>query len=299
MKSNYPVSLNSWLKNYPHSFQLVCGKEFNNLAGPWENGSRINFAATPLSKQDQGPYTQGVVLPTKEAIYTNTGDEDVWDIKITMYGHGTFYAQSGVDNYKLQVEKFFKIESIYFDTLIFQHIEVQDTEIPTTTEIPNVYVPEEPPEPIPEDPPPPEEPPPDPGDPPITGDPTQISNHGFLFYEFFLWNTSALEIPAPFRGMSKIDVTHQRVTFSGTNEGLQLHWELYGLFRTFWSGLWVWIFKNWAGGGLVALFLRPDPIENFYWVEWAYTYSSVLYTPWAGEPAEEMIIKLRRFVGEG
>lgn len=293
MKSNYPASLNSWLKDYPKSFQLVCGKEFDNLAGPWNHGSRINFLATPLSKQDQGEYANGRVLPTKEAIYTNTGFEDSWDIRITMFGHGTFYAISGVDNYFLQAEKYFKIESIHFDFIQFSHVDTHETQIPTTVEIPDVYVPEIPPIIIPENPPPPGvDPDPGPGD-PVIGDPTQLSNHGSLFYEFLLLNSRELEINAPLWGMTVIDVDPTQISFSGTDEGLELHWNLYGLFTTIWSGLLFMCFKNWAGSGLIGLFLRP--VEPSGWiVEWGYTYNQVLYTWWAGQPTEDLMVKIRR-----
>jgi hypothetical protein len=292
MKSPYPASLNMWLKNFPKSFQLVCGKKFNDLPGPWQYGSRINFAATPLSKQDQGDYASGEQLPIKRAIYTNTGDEDTWDIRVNMYGHGTFYALIGEPYYFMQAEKYFLIESVYFDPIQFFHSEVHTTEISTDIPIPDVYVPVvvppvEPPEKDPDKPP--ADPPDDPGDPPVS-DPTQLNNHGTFLWWTIMNNLTELDVDVWWLGISTLSVPPLRVGVTGlTFEDLVQAFGSHGLQICQWQGLQYVLMKNWLGGGLLNWFFRENPPgSGAWWAEWLFLYGSVIYN------GEEIIHKIRR-----
>jgi hypothetical protein len=291
MKSTYPESLNMWLKDFPKSFQLVCGKKFNDLPGPWQHGSRINFAATPLSKQDQGDYANGEQLPIKRAIYTNTGDEDTWDIRVNMYGHGTFYALAGEPYYFMQAEKYFLIESVYFDPVQFFHNEVHITEISTDIPIPDVYVPADPPEDRPERDPdkPPADPPKDP-EKPKPGDPTKLKNHSEFLYWTIMLNLTELDVDVWWMGITTLSVppvraTVQNLTYDDLFQAIKSH----GLQICSWQGLRYVLMKNWLGPGLLNWFFRENPPGSGEWrAEWLFIYYSVVYND------EEIIHKIRR-----
>jgi len=302
MKFNYPASLNMWLQNFPDAVSMLCDHEFNNLPGPWNEGSRINFSATPLSKQDQGTYENGKQLPTKQAIYTNTGDEDNWDIQLRMYGWGSFYAELGVDYYKLRIEKYFVIASTYWENeLTFQFTQVITTQIPTSVEIPDVYVPEEPPIYVP---PPPDDPPPTPDPPPRSDiDPRKFDDHGRFWKSFVFANYQSLEIPSvPITGMSVVwsklsDNDWFRVTFADgiSYDGFAAAWNSYGLWAVPYGGFQLILMRNWVGSGALSFFLKDEADGNTY-IYYMFLYNQIWYRHWAG--AEEVdLMRLIRKIG--
>ncbi len=305
MKYSYPASLNSWLKDFPSAFSLLCGQEFNNLDGPWGEGSRINFGETPLSKQDQGSYVEGQELPVKQAIYTNTGDEDVWDIRCSMYSWGSFYAELGLNYYKLRVEKYFEIQSTYFETIKFSHVQTVITEILTSVEIPNVYIPEVPPVDVP---PPPVDPPPVPEPPPLPiGNPLQLDDHGG-FWKGLIFSASTLlpEVPSyPIWGMAIVsskfsDNDYIRLTGSPVDwAGFVNAWNVAGLAAYPWRGLQVMLLKNWlGGGGIMEYFFKEVPEGSGIWVsEWIFLVNSLWYTHWAGYTPVDLVTSIRRNIG--
>ncbi len=304
MKFAYPASLNSWLKDFPQSFSLLCGREFNNLDGPWGEGSRINFAETPLSKEDQGNYTQGQELPVKQAIYTNTGDEDTWDARCSMYSWGSFYAEIGLNYYKLRVEKYFEIQSTYFETIKFSHTQTVVTEILTSVEIPNVYVPEEPPDNVY---PPPIDPPIDPPPPPpVIGNPVQLDDHGG-FWRGLVWSAYTLlpEVPSvPLWGVSKVysefsENDYIRVYTTGIDwADFVAAWNQYGLAAYPWRGLQVMLLKNWLGGGILEFFFKEQPEGSGTWrSEWVFLVNNLWYVHWFDYTPTNLVTSIRRYIG--
>jgi hypothetical protein len=164
MKQRYPKSLNCWLRDYPKAIKITLGREAPSLGGPWEHGSIVYLRETPLHKDWQGTIpTSSNILPILASIYSDTGSDDFYNLKVEMEGFGTFH-YGEAPNFWLEIERLFRIYSGYNGKVFsFHSLETVYTGIPKTLSIPNIYTPPIPP-PIFKSPPPPPpiEPPPGP-----------------------------------------------------------------------------------------------------------------------------------------
>jgi hypothetical protein len=147
MRYGASQTLNCWLKGYQRQIRLTCGPAIVLLEGPWVEGQILYLNATPDSEQFKNYYTEY----TKEkywlqAIYTDTGSDFQFGIKLIMEGYGTFFYPTNAPNFWLFVEKFFKIKSWHNGkTFTFSRQSNLYTNIPKTTEIPDIYIPPDPP----------------------------------------------------------------------------------------------------------------------------------------------------------
>ena len=136
MKTDYARSVNNWFKDYPRTFKLTCGPNIQEFGGPWMNGSQLILSQTPLSKIHQGPYLEGAHLPDFQVIYTNTGDDDLYQLKYKEYGWGSFLSTLVDPNYFLQVEKFCELWSGYNGIVkVFKKVVNYSTQIPKSTNL--------------------------------------------------------------------------------------------------------------------------------------------------------------------
>ena len=111
LKQPYPESLNVWFADYPEKITMVCGPEFANLSGgTLSPGSRVVLTQTPNSQIPQGEYSSGQALPEVKAIYTDTGSDDTYSVRLTFYGWGTFFSQAE-PNYWLEIAHGMTIEA--------------------------------------------------------------------------------------------------------------------------------------------------------------------------------------------
>ncbi|QLA21276.1 hypothetical protein [Desulfolutivibrio sulfoxidireducens] len=113
MAEAYPVSLPCRFEGFPGRVRITCGPAFDDLrACPYSYGSRVVCARTPLCGVVQGEYVPGAALPVMEMIFSDTGFDDVFDLKLSFYGYGTFHlAAPGDAFYSLDVVKGVRIQA--------------------------------------------------------------------------------------------------------------------------------------------------------------------------------------------
>lgn len=113
MADIYPLSVPCRFEGFPGRIRIVCGPAFDDLRGcPYSFGSRVVCASTPASGVVQGVYLPGAALPRYEMVYSDTGDDTAFDMKIAFYGHGIFHLEGpGATYYSLAVIKGLRIEA--------------------------------------------------------------------------------------------------------------------------------------------------------------------------------------------
>lgn len=113
MSEIYPQSMHCRFEGFPARVRVVCGRAFSEArATPYSFGSRVNLAQTPKSGVLQGACVAGQALPGLEIIYSDTGDDDVFDLKVSHYGYGRFYLPDAqASRYALAVIKGVRVEA--------------------------------------------------------------------------------------------------------------------------------------------------------------------------------------------
>ena len=279
MKQNYPNSYNMWLRNYPRMLRVTFGPSVSLLEGPWVNGQQLILTATMLSKK-QEERANKIYL---RAIYTDTGEEHPFAIKMIMDGWGTFIYDDNVDNYWLVTEKMFRINSAYNGkTFSFHRMADIYTQVSKSIEIPYLTVPSKAPVVI-EPPTPPEEeenPSPSPGDGTTLLPPTEI-NHN-IFARYLLQNYASKAIP-PFTFYSNgtISVTKQVGDTLSIEAFINLYEAgcTYRSAQSYYGDYWVNIFEIY--GIMYVVFLRntgPDIVFDGspqYSVEYVFRWTSI------------------------
>jgi hypothetical protein len=114
MVEAYPLSMPCRYEGFPGRIRIVCGPAFDALRGcPYSFGSRVTCALTPSSGVAQGDYVPGSALPRCEIVYSDTGDDTAFDMKISFYGHGVFRLAAPTDaRYSLAVVKGLRVEAM-------------------------------------------------------------------------------------------------------------------------------------------------------------------------------------------
>ncbi len=113
MADTYPLSMHCRFEGFPARIRVTCGQAFSEArATPYSLGSRVNLRQTPKSGVLAGTLTPGAALPALEVIYADTGDDDVFDLKVAHYGYGQFYLPTAdAACYALAVIKGVRIEA--------------------------------------------------------------------------------------------------------------------------------------------------------------------------------------------
>jgi hypothetical protein len=121
MKENYPISVHCSFSDFPPMIKIICGPD---IPLPFSYGSRVVMAKTALCGVVQGSYIDGEALPDYFMIYSDTGEDDAFNLKLSFYGWGTFYVAKIDDAYcHLEIRKGIKVES----GSISKKFEVKDT----------------------------------------------------------------------------------------------------------------------------------------------------------------------------
>jgi len=136
MSDIYPQSLHCRFEGFPARIKVVCGRAFSEArATPYSFGTRVILSQTPKSGRLQGTLVPGESLPTFELIYSDTGDDAVFDLKISHYGHGRFYLAATGDAFSsLAVIKGVRIEATGINRS-FETVDVWNTRLPATTDL--------------------------------------------------------------------------------------------------------------------------------------------------------------------
>ena len=105
-RPNYGPGDHCQFNDYPQKISLVVGQKLASESGLFKEGQLVVLQQTPLSGQEQGDKVVGEELPKKAMIYTDTGEDDSFNLKIGYYGWGEFYLVSPDDGYySLQITK--------------------------------------------------------------------------------------------------------------------------------------------------------------------------------------------------
>ncbi len=132
MPQYYPYSLYCRFEEFPARTRYTCGRAFDALPlCPYSYGSRVECRQTPLSGAIQGELVQGGDLPRYEIIYSDTGLDEEFGLKVSSYGHGMFYiADLNTDDYQtLAVIKGIRVEAAGLRKA-FETMDVWETRIP-------------------------------------------------------------------------------------------------------------------------------------------------------------------------
>lgn len=123
-------------EGFPARARFTCGQAFDGLAGcPYSFGSRVDCFQTPASRTLQGELVKREYLPAYEMIYSDTGEDENFGLKIASYGYGTFYEAGWEDPfYSLAVVKGIRVEAAGL-TKAFETLDVWETKIPVETSL--------------------------------------------------------------------------------------------------------------------------------------------------------------------
>ncbi|MFP5257930.1 MAG: hypothetical protein ACLGQH_02790 [Acidobacteriota bacterium] len=136
MSDIYPQSLPCRFEGFPARIRVVCGRAFSEArATPYSFGSRVTLAQTPRSGRTFGELAVGHELPVTEVIYADSGDDDVFDLKVSHYGCGRLYlADAGAAFFTLAVVKGIRVEAAGVNRS-FETVDLWNTLIPAGADI--------------------------------------------------------------------------------------------------------------------------------------------------------------------
>lgn len=136
MSEIYPQSLPCRFEGFPARIRVVCGRAFSEARStPYSFGSRVSLSQTPKSGQVFGELAVGQELPLQEIIYSDTGDDAVFDLKVSHYGCGRFYlVDAEAAFFTLAVIKGIRVEAAGI-CRAFETVDLWDTLIPVETDL--------------------------------------------------------------------------------------------------------------------------------------------------------------------
>jgi hypothetical protein len=136
MADIYPLSRQCRFEGFPARIRVICGRAFSEArAAPYSFGSRVTLSRTPQSGVLAGTLTPGEALPELAYIYSDTGDDDVFGLKVSHYGYGRFYLPTtAAAFYALTVIKGVRVEAASIKRS-FETVDVWATQIPAATDL--------------------------------------------------------------------------------------------------------------------------------------------------------------------
>ena len=137
MSDTYPQSLPCRFEGFPARIRVVCGRAFSEArATPYSFGSRVALAQTPKSGQTFGELAVGQELPVTEIIYSDTGDDQGFHLKVSHYGCGRFYlADAKAPFFTLAVVKGIRVEAAGV-CRSFETVDLWNTCLPAGADLP-------------------------------------------------------------------------------------------------------------------------------------------------------------------
>lgn len=135
MKLPYPQSVNCSFDNFPPALDVRMGKSANEIVASSSWGSKFVLNQTPKSGILQGEYSAGSTIPDLAWIYSDTGSDDDYSLKISFIGHGSFYKLTSSSAFlRAQVYKAIIIENPDTGQKIFGDTFDCETLIPAGTD---------------------------------------------------------------------------------------------------------------------------------------------------------------------
>lgn len=140
MKFNYPQSIPCAFDNFPVALDIRLGNLAASIVDGCSLGSKFKLMQTPLSGVAQGEYVAGNELPECRKIYSDTGYDDNFTIKISFFGHGTFYKFTGTDkNLMFEVYKCIALETNKQKEIVFGSSFSCETLIDSSSDIDSIF----------------------------------------------------------------------------------------------------------------------------------------------------------------
>ncbi len=100
MKLNYPESIPLRYLNYPTEIDIRLGAIAASYVPGTSLGTKMTLLQTPKSLVPQGEYVAGSPLPEYRCVYSDTGEDDDFNIKLSFDGYMSFFYFGHSDNGK-------------------------------------------------------------------------------------------------------------------------------------------------------------------------------------------------------
>lgn len=131
----YPQSVPCAFDNFPVALDIRMGPSGGDIVAGASLGSKFTLTRTPKCGVAQGSYVAGSPLPECRIIYSDTGSDDIFTIKVSFIGYGTFYKLTNADTHlRFQVYKAIAIETATGEK-VFGDIFDCETLIPATQDV--------------------------------------------------------------------------------------------------------------------------------------------------------------------
>lgn len=138
--STYPQSIPVAFDNFPATIDIRLGSLAASEVVGASLGSKFTLTRTPKCGVAQGGYVEGEALPEYRMVYSDTGSDDDFAIKVSFFGYGTYYKKNRNDEYlRFQVYKAISIETNMLDELVFGDIFDCETLIPADADTTAIF----------------------------------------------------------------------------------------------------------------------------------------------------------------
>jgi hypothetical protein len=166
MQFNYPQSMSCRFDGFPQQIEIRCGDRVAELSPLFSFGSKVILSQTPSSGQElgwmpdqddsdsyydvsidynsaTGQYTYVKVykgVNDVRKIYTDTGNDWTYGLKVSFLGRGTFFTKSNTDQfYSFCVYKAIRVESSSGSVVEFGDNFTCATQVPISVDLASMY----------------------------------------------------------------------------------------------------------------------------------------------------------------
>ena len=135
-RPNYGPGEHCAFDDFPQKITVVVDELLASNSGLFDLGQSVVLQQTPLSGQEQGNKIVGSELPEKQMIYTDTGDDSSFNLKVSYYGWGEFYLLDGEDYYSLDITKGMSVQAgDWSNAKLFETVFRGSTKIPSSKDL--------------------------------------------------------------------------------------------------------------------------------------------------------------------
>ncbi len=139
----YPGAVHCHHLNFPQQIRLVVDAKLASESSLFDEGQSVILRQTPISGQLQGEQVVGEELPTKRMIYTDTGEDSSFNLKVSYEGWGEWVIEQAEDDtYTLYIKKGMAVQAgDWEEEKIFRNGIKLKTQVPTTKDLAGVEPP--------------------------------------------------------------------------------------------------------------------------------------------------------------
>jgi len=166
MKFKYPQSVSCRFDGFPHRIEIRCGRNISELSKLFSFGSKLTLTQTTNSGQEMGwmpdqndsnsyydawvSYDQSTGENTYikcytgisdiRMIYTDTGSDSEYTLKVSFIGYGSFFTKTASDQYYLfDVYKSIVIENSNGNSVEFGDDFICETKVPVSVSLASMF----------------------------------------------------------------------------------------------------------------------------------------------------------------